>query len=74
MESGQLIKEYEHYCLLRANAAAKQEELKTDLIGIQKSGHDKLRRLEAVKQEHHRKVDIVHMLTHDINEHNAKNL
>ena len=49
--------------LVKLNLLDQQEELQADLTGIQKSGQDKLRKLELAKTSNHKKQDIIHMLS-----------
>ena len=60
-----IIKEYEHLCNIKNQMVVKQQQLQNDLIGIGKTGQDRMQQLEKMKGEYHRKIDILHMLRMD---------
>lgn len=65
VETVNLLKDLEHCQKVRDALMLKNQDLDGDLVGIQKSGQDRLRHLEKAKLVLHKKTDIVTMLENE---------
>lgn len=61
-------KTHDENAVARHNLAIQQDQASSDYIGLKKSGDAKMRTLQSLKHQLHKKVDIVHMLNGEMQE------